>query len=249
MSRSCLVVVLLLFAGAFKAQAQTTTTQIWDEYMLNYPFAGSWNVELAAAYTTALEEPRWKALAFQLTPEYALSPRVDLTGAVLYESTMQYESLTTRELREMIGTRIHLTPFSRVLVRLLVRLEQRNLYYIETDDVQRSTRSRLRVESITPLNKPTMFSGDKLWYMLADVEVFGAIDQQVDERFANKFRFRLGAGYRLNYAWRFEFVYTLQTSRNTIAGDFDSTDNIFRFRIKTFLHGSKPSAVLQGNGN
>jgi hypothetical protein len=216
--------------------------------MLNYPFAGSWNVELAAAYTTALEEPRWKALAFQLTPEYALSPRIDLMASVLYESTLQYEMLSTRELREMIGTRIHLTPFSRVLVRLLVRLEQRNLYYLETDEVQQSTRSRLRLESQIPLNKPTMFAGDKLWYLLVDAEVFGAVDQQVDERFANKFRFRLGAGYRLNYAWRFEFVYTLQTSRNTIAGDFDTMDNIFRFRVKTFLHPSKPSA-LQGNGN
>lgn len=246
--RNRLALAVLLFASSFAGQAQTTNNQIWAEYMLNYPFANSWNVELAAVYSTLLEEPRWQALDFQLTPEYALSPHIDLMGAVLYNRTIQNQSVTSSEFREMLGTRINMTPYSRVLTRLLLRLEQRNMYYQETDSREQSTRTRLRFETITPLNRKTMFEGDNLWYLLADAEVFIALDQQVDERFANRYRIRLGGGYRLSYTWRFEFVYTLQESRNTLAGDFETTDNLFRFRVKHFLHQSKPSQV-QGNGN
>lgn len=230
------------------APAQTTNNQVWAEYMLNYPFANSWNVELAATYSTLLESPRWNAIDLQLTPEYALSANVDLQAALLYNRTNQYQSLTSSEVRAMVGTRIHLTPFSRVLTRLLIRLEQRNMYYEETGTKEQSYRGRLRLETVTPLNRKSFYEGDKLWYLLLDAEAFIALDQQVNERFANRYRIRVGPGYRLNYTWRFEFLYTLQQSRNTIAGDFDTTDNLFRFRVKHFLHKSKP-ATVQGNGN
>jgi hypothetical protein len=248
MVRYRLLSMAFLLAVVFRVSAQTTNNQVWAEYMLNYPFANSWNVELAAVYSTVVEEPHWQALDFQLTPEYALSPHIDLMGAVLYNRTVQNQSVTSSEFREMLGTRINMTPHSRVLTRLLLRFEQRNMYYQETDTRQWSTRTRLRFETITPLNRKTMFEGDNLWYLLADAEVFIVHDQQVDERFANRYRIRLGTGYRLSYTWRFEFVYTLQESRNTIGGDYDTTDNLFRFRVKHFLNKSKPSTV-QGNGN
>lgn len=148
----------------------------------------------------------------------------------------------------MVGTRIHITPFSRVLTRLLLRLEQRNMHYEETDTEEQSLRGRIRLETITPLNRKTMFDGDQLWYMIADVEAFIPIDQDVKERFANRLRVRIGPGFRLNYTWRFEFVYTLQESYNTISGDLTTIDNLFRFRVKHFLNKSKPSQG-QGQGN
>ncbi len=237
----------LLLATGFSASAQTVNNQLWLEYMLNYPFANSWNVELAGTYSTLLESPRWQSLDIQITPEYSLSPHVDLQGAVLVNRTNQYQTLSSSELRFMLGTRIHLTPFSRVLTRVLLRAEQRNMYYSETDTYEQSYRGRIRLETVTPLNKKTMFAGDNLWYLIADAEAFLPLEQ-VDERFANRFRIRFGPGFRLNYTWRFEFLYTLQASRNTLAGDFETSDNLWRFRIKHFLHKSKPAQV-QGNGN
>ncbi len=243
----CLLASIFVVAG-LPAASQSPNSQLWAEYMLNYPFANSWNVELAATYSTLLESPRWQALDIQLTPEYALSANVDLQGAMLYNRTKQYQTLSSTELRFMLGTRIHLTPFSRVLTRALLRVEQRNMYYDETGTTEQSYRGRLRLETLTPLNKKTMYDGDNLWYAVADAEAFVVMDQQVNERFANRFRIRVGLGYRLNYTWRFEFLYTYQLSRNTIAGDVDSDDNLFRLRVKHFLHKSKPAQV-QGNGN
>ena len=93
-----------------------------------------------------------------------------------------------------------------------------------------------------------MYSGDKLWYAIVDGESFIVLDQDVKERFANRFRLRTGIGYRVNYSFRLEFVYTLQQSKNTIGDDFNTSDNIFRFRIKQYLNRSKPSDVI-GVGN
>ncbi len=247
-ARLRIVAVIFLLTASVSARAQSSNDQLWVEYMLNYPFANSWNVELATTYSTLLQEPRWQTFDVQVTPEYSLSPHVDLQGALLLSRSNQYQSLSSTEFREMLGTRIHLTPFSRVLTRFLIRFEHRNMYYAETDTRQESNRLRVRFETITPLNRKTMFEGDKLWYVIADAEVFVVADQNVSERFANRFRIRAALGYRLNYTWRFELMYTLQESRNTIAGDFETIDNLFRIRVKHFLHKSKPSSV-SGNGN
>lgn len=246
--RSLKVAAALVLAATLRLDAQTTNNQLWAEYMANYPFASSWNVELSTAYSTLLESPRWRSLDIQATPEYSLSARVDVMGGILVSRTIQYEALSSSEFRWMLGTRIHLTPFSRVQTRLLLRFEHRDLYYRETDTWQESNRMRLRLETLTPINSKSMFQGERIWYLLVDAEAFIVADQQVSERFANRYRLRVGPGYRLNYTWRFEFVYTLQESRNTLGGDFETTDNLFRFRVKHYMHKSKPSTV-SGNGN
>lgn len=231
-----------------RVRAQTTDSQLWAEYMLNHPFGDSWNVELAATYSTLLKASGWQSVDLQLTPEFILSSHVDLQAALLYNRTMQYQPLTSTEVRAMLGSRIHLTPKRRILTRLLVRIEQRYLYYPDVDKKEQSTRGRLRVETVTPLNRKSMYDGDALWYLLADAEAFVPLDDQLDERFLSRYRFRVGPGYRLSYTWRLEFLYTLQQSRNTLAGDFNTTDNIFRIRVKHFLHQDR-SSRLQGNGN
>lgn len=222
--------------------------QIWGEYMLNYPFANSYNLEFAATYSTVLEQPKWRSFDIQLTPEYSINQHMDVMLAVFAGKTFQDHSLTTMEIREMIGARFHFTPNKRILTRLLVRFEQRNLQNLESDIWSHSTRSRVRAETITPLNKRTMFAGDKLLYLILDGEFFIIMDKDVEERFANRFRFRSGIGYRVNYGLRLEFVYTLQESKNTIGEKFSTSDNIFRFRIKQYLNKGKPSPV-QGTGN
>lgn len=222
--------------------------QLWFEYMLNYPFANSWNVELAGTYSTVLGQPKWRTFDVQLTPEYSVTQNVDILAAVYTGKTFQTESLTTAEVRGMIGTRLHFTPNRRILTRLLVRFEQRNQKDEEADSWDKSTRMRLRAETLTPLNKKSMFAGDDLWYLILDVESFIVMDNDVNERFANRFRFRTGVGYRFNYNFRAEFIYTLQESKNTLDDDHYTADNIFRFRLKHYLHKAKPSSV-GGIGN
>ena len=86
-------------------------------------------------------------------------------------------------------------------------------------------------------------------YLLADVEFFFSLENQIKESFSNRIRNRVGLGYRFNYNFRLEGIYTLQRSRNEIGDEFDTRDNIYRIRIKIFLPSRRPPSGQQKEGN
>jgi hypothetical protein len=240
-----LSLTFLFSLPAICMQAQTNT-QVWDEYMLNYPFANSFNVENAFSYSTVIGTPKWRALDYGATLEWSVTNRIDLIAATVFSYTNQTDTYNTFEIRPALGTRFYFTPNKRIQTRLLLRVEQRNFKNLETQEWSQEFRPRVRAETIIPINKDSYYE-DKLWYALTDVEWLYKTED-VEERFANRFRWRIGAGYRLNYNLRFEFIYMLQQSKNTIDGDFESSDNIFRFRVKQYLRKTKPSTA-SGTGN
>ena len=97
---------------------------------------------------------------------------------------------------------------------------------------------------IIPINQNSYFK-DNLWYAVTDIEwLFVSTD--LEERFANRFRLRLGVGYRLNYSFRFEVLYMNQQSRNGIDESFSSSDNMIRIRLKHYWRKTKPSKNVEG---
>lgn len=241
-----LFLVLLLSLTGAVTRGQSTNTQLWFEHLLNYPFANVFNLENAFVYSTLRQSPRWYAFDYSPTLEYALGKHFDATVGVTLSYTAQTQNFNTVEIRPVLGTRIHITPERRVLTRIYLRLEQRNFLNLDTRAWERVLRPRIRAESIIPVNKESYYH-DGLWYGIADIEwLFSA--QDVEERFANRFRARMGIGYRLSYSSRFEFIYMIQQSRNGIDEDFSSSDNIFRFRYKLYLNKAKPTK-LSGSGN
>lgn len=226
-------------------QAQTNE-QIWAEYMLNYPFANNFNFENAFTYSTLLGTPKWRAYDYSGALEWSVSNHVDVIAQLVVSYTNQTDTYNTLELRPILGSRFHFTPNKRIQTRLLVRLEQRNFKNLETEEWETVFRPRARGEVIVPINKKSYYE-DKLWYGITDIEALFKTND-VDERFANRFRWRVGAGYRLSYSMRFEFLYMLQLSKNTLAEDFETSDHVFRFRIKQYLRKTKPSTA-GGTGN
>jgi hypothetical protein len=231
--RFTLTLVLLTLAKGICAQ--TNTTQVWGEYMGNLGIGKRVNVEGAFTYSSALEQPKWRAYDLQFTPEFALNKHVDLMGALLFSHTFQTATLSTYEIREMLGVRYNINPGRKLLVRALYRFEQRNVEDRENNTWTHSTRSRLRLEGILALNKKNISDYNHVFYVLADGEAFVNFGKDVEERFANRFRYRLGGGYKLSKSFRFEFVYTLQTSVNALQGGIDSRENLLRFRVKQYF--------------
>lgn len=227
--------------------AQSSGGQFWGEYMVNYSFVNSFNLENAFTYSTVYHSPRWQALDYAPTLEYSLDANFDFSFGVTLSYTNQTEDYNTFEVRPVLGTRIHITPNRRVLTRLFIRLEQRNIKNLDTKDWQAVWRPRTRVEGLIPLNKSSFYE-DKLWYGIIDGEWFFTNDDDVNERFANRFRLRVGIGYRLHYGSRFEFIYMHQESKNAIEDSFYTSDSIFRFRYKHFLRRHKPTK-FSGTGN
>ena len=239
--RNFKVFLSLTFSFAFSAVQAQTTQQLWFEYMLNYPFANSYNLENAFTYSTVTGQPKWRAFDYNATVEYSLTQNVDLLGAGLVSYTQQTESENTLELRPQLGTKIHFTPNRRIQTRLLLRLEQRNFKNLETNNWEQVMRPRIRGEVIIPINQNSIYR-DNLWYAMIDAEYLFT-DKDVQERFANRFRLRIGAGYRLSYSLRFELLYMYQQSRDGIDESFSSSDNILRIRFKQYLRKSNPTKV------
>jgi hypothetical protein len=234
-----LVIIFLICVNKLFAQSNT---QVWGEYMLNIPVAKKLNLENAYTYSTVLGGEKWRAFDYNATFEYSISPYVDLMAAGLISYTNQTSSYNTLELRPMLGTRFYLTPKNRIQTRILFRLEQRNLKNLESNEWSHTLRPRLRAEVVIPINQKSYFI-NKLWYAIADAELM-FITNDLEERFANRYRIRLGIGYRLNFTTRFELLLMNQESRNGIDERFTSNDYMIRIRVKQYLHKSKPTRSM-----
>lgn len=239
---SCISLLML----SFPLRAQKNNAQLWYEYMLNVPFANSFNLENSFTYSTLLNNSRWYAFDYAPNLEWSVNQHIDVIGQVVLSYTQQTESYNTFEVRPVIGSRIYITPNKRVQTRVLLRLEQRNFKNLETKEWNQVYRPRIRFESIIPISNPSYFT-DKLWYGLLDAEWLFTTED-VDERFANRFRLRIGGGYRLSYNFRFEILYMNQQSRDELEDGFATSDNIVRLRVKHYINKAKPSKAT-GTGN
>ena len=188
------------------------------------------------------DEPGWATLDVTPSLEYVRGEWFDVVGELQVGRTRQTDDLDSTELTPRIGFRLHLLsslrqaivkerrPKRRLVLRDLLRLEWRNLYY-STDKPDSSTvRLRNRLEGLWPLNR-SRITDDGVAYVNADWEWFIPFDDP-DERFANRQRVRAGLGYRRSFAWRFEAMYVWNRSRNTVDEPFTSTDHAIDLTMK-----------------
>ena len=190
-------------------------------------------------------DPGWRNL--DVTPNVEFSPTgwLDLVGEVATGYTHQTDDVNSTEVSPRAGARFHLfsrararggflperAPLRRVVVRNLVRVESRNLFYSGAETrTDSSVRFRNRLEFLVPLNTEKL-TIDGTRYLLADWEWFIPLEDPT-ERFANKQRTRTGFGYRRSFAWRFEALYIWTRSRQTIDEEFDTSDHIIDIRVK-----------------
>jgi hypothetical protein len=233
------------------AEAQTNL-QLWGNVTLNWVKSDRLVYELDFEPKVLLAapegDPSWRNL--DITPNVEYSPKawLDLVTEAAVGYTKQIDDVNSFEASPRVGARFHLfsrrkptvipghplrelPPVRRVVVRDLVRVESRNIFYTGAGSGSDHTvRFRNRLEVLVPLNREKL-SEDGARYLIADWEWFIPLDD-VDERFANKQRIRTGFGYRRNFAWRFEALYMWTRSRNTIDDGFNTSDNIIDVKVK-----------------
>ncbi len=238
----------LLFSLLPCTAAAQTNMQIWG----NFTYA--WSGRDRIAYGVDVEpkvlvvvpegEPDWATLDITPSVDLAVKPWMDLVGEIATGYTSQTDDLTSFEFSPRLGARFHVfsrdlaTPIhlhdrpSRrvVVVRNLVRVESRNLFYNGDKESSFTWRFRNRIELLAPLTKARV-SDDGARYATADWEWFIPLGEP-DERFANRQRIRAGIGYRRNAQWKLEALYIWGKSRNTAESGFTTSDNIVSFGVK-----------------
>jgi hypothetical protein len=228
-------------------QAQPTR-QVWSNLTLDWVESERLTYELdfePKILVSAPEgEPDWWSLDVTPNVEYAATRWLDLVAEAAIGHTNQTDHLNSVELTPRAGLRVHFLSRGiptaglpeaphrrRIVVRDLVRVESRNLFYTREGRGSSSTvRFRNRLEFLVPLNREKMTDAGAR-YLLADWEWFVPLGEP-DERFASRQRIRAGLGYRRSFAWRFEVLYIWTRSRNTIEEGFTTDDGSLDIRVK-----------------
>lgn len=241
--------LLLVGMHGTSAFAQQRDPQLWLDGIVGKSFASYYMAECEFSYQVLLtEQSRWESL--NASPSLEMSPTAHwsfLVGLPL-SYTVQREGDNTFEWRGQVGAKYTFTPFKRVQTRLNLRYEDRNVRDQESGQLLQSQRTRVRAEVVVPLDSRN-YSVDTMWYALADAEAFITMDQDVQERFANRARVRIGLGRKFSYNWRAEAIYTFQRSRNAIADTDPTTDHIFRLRLKYYFTPRSRSQARGDNAN
>jgi len=224
------VLILLSFNTDVIGQSDPST-QFWWDATYYRPFAVSFRKIASFGTRHLIGSDEWHKVFVKGALEWYPIPFIDLMTELVYMNTLQKEDFNTVEWRPDIGFRMNFLQ-QRMTFRTNTRLEFRNVRYRESGDIDRSVRLRARVELLVPLNNPSK-RDPKTLYALTDFEVFADVaGDEVEERFSDTNRFRLGLGWRQDREWRFELIYTRQNSRNTLDQEFENSDNIIRIRIK-----------------
>ncbi len=226
---------VLLFHPVLVSSQTTSDSQLWMDTELNYTYKQRYLFQNEISTQTLLSGgDHWYSINVTPAFEYNVNSYLDIIAAAPLSYTLQQHKINTFEVRAVLGTRIYFTPAKRPQIRLLTRFEERWTHDKSVDSWDIGNRLRLRGEFIYPINKRTYFT-DNMWYFIGDAEFFFSTSKDIQERFANRTRFRMGVGYRLNYKIRFEGIYMLQFSRNTIEDKFNSVDNVIRLRLKYYF--------------
>jgi hypothetical protein len=205
------------------------------DYNVVYAFANVWTADAEFSYQTLMSGgEKWRSYQFTPGIQRNISTRIDLFLSTPVYYTVQNADYTTVETRISPAARFIYTANRRIESRSVLRYDFRSVK-TTGGDWQLANRSRLSLEFIVALNKPNIYQ-DNLYYLLLDGEWFFVIDKDIQERFANLRKGRLGLGYRLSYKHRFELIYQVHKSRTTIDQAFDTRDNIVRLRYVMVLN-------------
>ena len=235
------VVVLLIFqifCTSFLF-SQEVTNQLWLEYRPTYTFSPKVKVDMRLSFRDEFDDTNWHTWEARFIPALKLSKGFDVNLGLSFLETSQALQLSTTEIRLAPGMRYKL-PWERVELGAWARFELRWVYNKELSDWTYTTRPRLRIFTDIPINAKSM-KEDGFIYATSFIEFFYQDDDDVQERYAQRYWFRLGLGYKLNQNWRFEMLYNRQDSKSTINTSFDelSKQNIFVIAVRHQLNKQK----------
>ncbi len=226
--------------------------QVWANLSLARPVSEKLYLEydIEAAKLVSGGDP-WANIYGTALAEYYPNGFVDLTGELVTGFTEQSQAESSFEATVRLGIRLHLLmqfydsalldgirperlSSQRFNIANLARIERRNFWYDIRPNAS-DTRFRNRLEFKWAFNKKTL-SADGLWYLLADAEWFVPLDDDdVEERFATKRRFRIGLGYRHSYHWRFGVLLMRDSVRETLEGQPERDAQMINFRVHRFF--------------
>ena len=234
----------LLWPARIDAQEEVTG-QVWVDFLTDWYVTSHHLLELEVGPKALFSGGQgWGEITVTPAYEWVVGHRFELVARTLFSWVRQNKQLSTFEIRPVLGFRLYILQASehRFMVRDFNRVESRNIRYDNSGDWDTTWRYRNRLEAQIALNHEHLADPHTM-YLLADAEAFVNLGRAAEERFNDNWRIRSGVGYRLRYEWRFELLYTLQLSKDTLLADFETSNHIVRLRLKFYPGSSLKQAV------
>jgi len=156
---------------------------------------------------------------------------LNFTGGARLIYTMQEPESDRLEFRPWQGIRYYWPRLRYLTFDHYFRLEERFLWDLQDTEFEFNARARYRVQMKThnfqlPLI-PTNF------YFVSALELFGNVfGETIEEQYVGTNRLIFALGNHITNKINFEVHFILQRSRKSAAEEFESTDQILRFRIR-----------------
>jgi hypothetical protein len=226
---------LVTFCCIQKGYAQDT--QIWIDAFGYREFGKSWEYEANIGYNKLAAPQGWSDVYFCNTASWQVNEWYMVEGSLELHYTFDQINENSIEVRPWIGQKFSYPKFINAIHLdkpfFYLRLDQRFLWYPESDAFETKTRFRPRLGGKFLLNNITLQS--KTWYIPWFVESFINLNGEASERYASRRRIFLGLGYVFSPKWRLELDYISQRARNTFEGQFVKSDNIIWMQLKYYL--------------
>ena len=251
-TRVCSIVLVLAgVSDAARAQGDTAgpSTQVWANFTPGRAISERLYLELDV-------EPKWQVTSGEEWRNLDLTPLVeaypfswlDLESEATVGRTHQRDGLDTFEVTPRVGARFnlfakfaravsareHRLPLTRVAISTLVRLEWRNFFYSDATPDSHSWRLRARFEGKLALNHKHL-TDDRTLYAIADAEYYAPLGNDIEERYVNKVRVRMGAGYRSSKSTRLEILYIRDWNRAAPGAAAAEDTQAIDLRLKRFF--------------
>ena len=225
-----------------------TAQQIWGNAIFSFPESEKlyWELDVEPKLQISGNE-QWQNIDVTPLLEYYPNHWIDLTAEMTSGYTDQSDDINTVEITPRLGIRLHFiknvwqyldtserVPLNRLSLATLLRLEARNLWYNDNSS-EHVLRLRFRFETKIAINRARL-DYDRTIYCFTDVEYYIPIEKEVSERYASKFRLRIGPGYRLTFANRFELLFIYDFARNTLDEGVSKDAMAVNFRFKFYFN-------------
>ena len=224
-TRTLLLLLIVILNLRNYAQVQT-----WIDYTTNNWINSEWLYYGDYGIRGLISNEDWSQ--YTVNPAFLYRSDEKLTfhagSRLLYTNNDSISN--TFEARPWQGARYIWPRFKRFYLDHYLRIEERFVWYTNTDEFEFSLRSRYRIrlrtmDFLLPLI-PTKFTSS------VSFELFMDITSEIYETYVGRNRLTFGLGNHITKDLLIELDYILQKSRKEDISDFETIDHIFRFRIK-----------------
>ena len=233
--RFVILLVCIAIPAALHSQEENSrhiNNQLWGYYYQYYNFKPGWQFYGEVGARTVLEEWSWFTTYIRPTIKWKKHKLWELHGGIGLFYSIDTDGVNTFELRPWQGFRVNWPNFKHIRFNHYFRLEER--FNFPTDNWNLEFNLRIRYRLALKADIYT-FKDESNIFLPVSLEFFGNIGQQLTEKFSNRTRLSIGAGYRMNEQWTFELHFVAQTSRTGEDDKFKTSDRLFQIRVRRYL--------------